>query len=72
MPKYRVNLQMVLSTSVEVTADNEEAARDAAFDSDAMPGRICAQCSGWGSSWYVDEGEWDVLDGDDAVELVEG
>jgi hypothetical protein len=70
MPRFYVHMQMPLSTTIEVEAANEEAAIAAAFRSDQMPSGICAQCSGWGRPFSVDEGEWDLIDGDDAVEQV--
>lgn len=70
MPKYYVHMQMSLSTTIKVEADDEEGAIAAAFDSDQMPGGICAQCSGWNQPWSVDEGEWDLVE-EDAVVLVE-
>lgn len=72
MPKYVVHMQMTLSTSVEVEAPDEDAAAEAAFQSDQMPpSQICAQCSGWGQRWSVDNGEWDLIDHEEAVALVD-
>lgn len=71
MPKYRVLMENVMSTVIEVEAENEEAAKEAVFESDQMPSRICAQCTGWGQSWSIDEGEWDISEEEDAVQLVE-
>lgn len=58
--KYRVQLRKMLWTTVEVEADDEDAAIDAAFDG-ALPS-LCAQCCGWGQEFSVDEGEWDFPD----------
>ena len=44
MAKYRVYLQTVASTSVEVEADDKDAALEAALSGE-MP-TICALCSG--------------------------
>lgn len=64
MSTYRLFFTSVLSTSVTVEADDLGEAIDAAYDSDQMPSTICAQCSGWGSSWYVDDsGEWQFDEG---------
>jgi hypothetical protein len=72
MSTYVVHIQKILSSSVKVGADNESAAIDSAFEADDMPpAQICAQCGGWGSSWFVDEGEWDLAEGDDAVEQLD-
>ncbi len=56
MPKYRVYLQTVASVSIEVEAEDKEAAIDAAFEE--APSGVCAQCSGWGRKWSLDVGEW--------------
>jgi hypothetical protein len=72
MPKYRVYLQTVASTVVEVEAEDKYDAIEKATEQD-MP-TICAQCSGWGKSWNLELG--DVWEGDDdieqAVEEIEG
>jgi hypothetical protein len=74
MPKYRVYLQTVASLTVEVEAEDQDAALDAAYQE--APGGVCAQCSGWGQPWSLDfGGEWDIgTDAtlDEAVEEVEG
>ena len=55
--KYRVYLTNTASTSVEVEAENEDEAIDAAYEA-PMP-TICAQCSGWNRSWYLElSDEW--------------
>lgn len=56
MSKFRVHLVRVDSTSVVVEADDEDAALEAAFEKE-LP-NLCAQCTGWGHSIAVDEGEW--------------
>ena len=59
MPKYRVHLQTIAMTTVEVEADSKEDAYDKALDAD-MPG-ICAQCSGWGRDTNLELGDqWDL------------
>lgn len=61
MPAYRVHLYTTLSASVEVEAEDREAAIDAAYGGE-LP-TLCAQCSGWGSSWSADLGDdWEVQD----------
>lgn len=58
MPTYRVVLSSVLSTSIDVEAGDEGEAMDLALE--GAPSDICAQCSGWGREWDVDQGEWDI------------
>jgi hypothetical protein len=62
MSMYRIYFHTTASTSVEVEADDYEAAVEAAYD--GLPGGICAQCAGWGSDgpgidmgddWLVDD-----------------
>ena len=70
MPKYRVYLETVASTVVEVEAENKDAAYEAALDEE-MP-RICAQCSGWGGRRNLELGdEWGVPQGQSTDEAVE-
>lgn len=33
---------------------------------------ICAQCSGWGQSWSMDLGEWELSEEDGNVSVVDG
>lgn len=74
MAKYRVYLQTVASTVVEVEAENKDAAYEAALSED-MP-RICAQCSGWGGRQNLEIGDdWDIPQDqstDEAVEEITG
>ena len=59
MPKFRVHLETVASTVIEVDAESKEEAYEAALCSD-LP-YICAQCSGWGQSIGMELGdEWDL------------
>lgn len=46
MPKFRVTLQQMASTVIEVDADNPEAAIEAAY---ADEPRLCASCAGHGN-----------------------
>lgn len=64
MPKYRVYLQTVASTVIEVEAEDKNEAYELAVDQD-MP-TICAQCSGWGGRQNLELG--DVWEGDDDIE----
>lgn len=70
MSVYRVTLTTVASTTIDVEADDRDAAIDAAFDN--APG-ICARFSGWGRAAGIDLGDWDVAqeDGKDAEWAVE-
>ena len=74
MPKYRVHLQTIAMTTVEVEADSKDEAFDKALDGD-MP-TICAQCSGWGRDTNLELGDqWDLganIGVDEGVEEVEG
>lgn len=56
MNRYRVHLQTVASFTIEVDADDEDAALDAAYEE--VPAEVCAQCGGWGSKYSLDLGEW--------------
>lgn len=67
MPKYRVFLAAVANGSVEVEASDEEEAVELVFQEE-LPW-ICAQCSGWGRSYSMDLGEWE-LEGDFQRELL--
>lgn len=59
MAKYIVHLWTTAQTSVEVEADDRDAAIDLAIGAD-MP-RICAQCSGWGQSQNLEISDmWDT------------
>jgi hypothetical protein len=78
--KYRVYLQTVASTSIEVDIvtdglDDEEAremAIEAAFESD-LPS-LCAHCSGLGSRRNLELGDnWEIPgNASDAVERIDG
>ena len=74
MAKYRVSLEAVASTVIEVEAENKDDAYEAAL-SQSMP-RICAQCSGWGGRQNLEiSDEWDIPQDqstDEAVEEVTG
>lgn len=64
MPRYRVYLQTVASTVIEVEAEDKNEAYELAVDQ-RMP-TICGQCSGWGNSQNLELG--DVWEGDDDIE----
>lgn len=66
MAMYRIYLQTVASTSVDVEIDDtqyddefnlSEAIENAAY-AECTPS-LCAQCSGWGQGYSVDLGEWE-------------
>jgi hypothetical protein len=56
MAKYRVHMINTVSTSVEVEAENPEAAIEAAYGSEKMPGGMTYGAFGSNS---VDDGEWE-------------
>jgi hypothetical protein len=60
--KYTVYFRTMAGTSVQVEAENEDEARDKAYDA-SMP-TICAQCSGWGRPGvYLELGDdWEVTE----------
>ena len=64
MPKYRVYLQTVASTVIEVEAEDKNEAYELAVDQD-MP-TICGQCSGWGGDHNLELG--DTWEGDDDID----
>lgn len=70
MAKYIVYLTTTASTSVEVEAEDVDAAIDAAYDKD-MP-TLSAEASGWGHDWSLDLSDvWDVSSvGDEAGNVV--
>ena len=65
MPKYRVYLQTVASTTIEVEAEDKYDAYEKASNG-KMP-TICAQCSGWGGHQNLDLN--DVWEGDDNIDV---
>lgn len=70
MSKYRVYLQTVASTTIEVEADNKDEAYDKALN-EGMP-HICAQCSGWGGGQNLElNGDWDISEDSTVDESVE-
>ena len=64
MPKYRVYLQTVASTVIEVEAEDKNEAYELAADQE-MP-TICGHCSGYGGRQTLDLG--DVWEGDDDID----
>lgn len=57
MKRYRVWFETVASTVIEVEAEDEQDAVDAAYD--GVPG-ICAKCNGWGQRAGIELGEWEL------------
>lgn len=51
MPRYRVLLQQMASTSIEVEADSPEAAIEEAYGQEPS---LCASCSGHGNPPGID------------------
>lgn len=67
MPKYVVYLQTTASTSIEVDAEDEDAAIDAAYDHGTPV--LCAHCTGFNQSHNLElADDWEVSK--DGVELV--
>jgi len=74
MAKYRVYLETGASVAVTVEVDdglNEDDAREAAIEEAfaSVPSDVCGQCSGWGTKWSLDIGEWEVATEDDGKEI---
>ena len=69
MARYRVYFETTASCTVEVDADDEDAAIDKAYDE--IPSGVCAQCSGWGQPWSLDFGELDLIEDTDDLKAVE-
>lgn len=67
MNKYRVYVQQVVSSYIDVEAENREDAADAALD-EGLPGLMFLDHR------YPDEGEWQVSEygGEEDIELLEG
>lgn len=75
MATYTVHLTTTVSTSIEVEAEDRDAAIESAFQSDQMPSGLCAYCTGYGQKWNLDmAGDWDVdeVDGPPDDESTEG
>ncbi len=64
MPKYYVTMTTSASTTVQVEADNPEAAREAALEADTPT--LCHQCTGGyrGAPELVLGDDWDVPEAD--------
>lgn len=57
--KYRVVLEQIASTVIDVEADDIDAAIDEAWQE--APSGLCAQCSGWNNPPGVNlAGEWEA------------
>lgn len=76
MAKYRVNMQTIASTSIEIEVPDDvtdlEEITERAFNEANFP-TLCAQCSGWGKDYSLDLGdEWDVSEynGEPLIERV--
>lgn len=70
MLKYRVHLQTVAMTTIEVEAADKDEAYDKALN-EGMP-HICAQCSGWGNNQNLElNDDWDISEGSTVDESVE-
>ncbi|MBD3778496.1 MAG: hypothetical protein IE923_04425 [Micrococcales bacterium] len=71
MSSYRIFFTQVVSTSVEVEADDLNDAIDKAYESGDLPSSnfLCAHCSGWGQGYSIDTGEWEA---DEKAYMVDG
>lgn len=63
MPKYRLYLQNIVSTTVKIEAESIDAAMDEVWKSDDCPGAITAGAFGRGD---VDDSDWAVYSVNDA------
>ena len=77
MSKYRVYMTATIEQSVTVEIDDTDMdadeAKEAAIEKayEEAPGDICAHCSGWRQPWSRDIGDFEVENGEDAVEKIE-
>jgi hypothetical protein len=69
MPKYDVYFTTQASGVVTVEADDEEEAREKAWDEE-LP-TLSAKGSGWGEPWSLELGEWEQDESVDGVWLRE-
>jgi hypothetical protein len=67
VPTYKISFETGAGTMIEVTAKDEDAAIDKAYNK--LPS-ICAQCSGWGQHAGIDLGDWELAQWDGAIEVV--
>lgn len=58
--KYRVFMLAFINLSIEVDADDPEAAVEKAYED--MPAEIGALDGGWGQSWSKEEGEYEAYE----------
>jgi hypothetical protein len=63
MAKYRVNLTAPADLNITVEVPDglsPEKARETAIEEACQkaPSQVCAQCSGWGSEYELELGEW--------------
>lgn len=58
MATFNVHLEAVTGVSVEVEADDPEAAIDIAFEQGSFQG-LCHQCAGYRGKWGKEEGEYE-------------
>lgn len=65
MPIYRVVLQQMASTVIEVEAEDPNSAIDKAIEQE--PGGLCASCSGWNNPPGIDLSyDWEPTEVTDA------
>lgn len=58
--KYRVDFRTIATVTITVEADDQATAIEAACDE--IPSEVCAHCSGWGQSWFLELNEWQLND----------
>jgi len=70
MPKYQVSMPKIIWLTIDVEADDEEQAQEKAWDNAPS---LCAQCTGWGREYSIDEDNaWgDVHDIETDIRLLE-
>lgn len=79
--KARVYLETVASqvvdveipdTELEGLEEDEISEKFVQLAYEEMSHGLCAQCTGWRQNWGIDLGEWELIDDDDAVEILKG
>lgn len=59
MPKFKVNLVKTMWATINVEAETEEEAIEAAFE---YAPDLCAHCTGWGQQWSVSpDDDWQTV-----------
>lgn len=66
--RYRVQFETSAWCSVTVEAADEDEAVDLAYEE--IPSGVCAQCSGWGQSWSLGLGDFELAKDDEEFKAV--